>query len=87
MSIFLSQDDIKNIDAQETQKKILSAISQYVKEIAAKTGGMIEIDVFPATEENPEHGEPIFTTKSSFLKLIGSFEGPNDLSENHDRYL
>lgn len=29
---------------------------------------------------------PVFTQKSSFLELIGSFEGPEDLAEHHDRY-
>lgn len=30
---------------------------------------------------------PIFTEKSTFLKLIGSFEGPRDLAKNHDAHL
>lgn len=29
---------------------------------------------------------PVFTRKSGFLRLIGSFEGPEDLAEHHDRY-
>ncbi|HHY38025.1 MAG TPA: AbrB/MazE/SpoVT family DNA-binding domain-containing protein [Clostridia bacterium] len=30
---------------------------------------------------------PVFTEKSSFLNLIGSFEGPRDLARNHDSHL
>lgn len=30
---------------------------------------------------------PVFTEKSSFFDLIGSFEGPRDLARNHDSYL
>lgn len=30
---------------------------------------------------------PVFTRESSFLQLIGSFEGPEDLAERHDRYV
>jgi AbrB family looped-hinge helix DNA binding protein len=30
---------------------------------------------------------PAFTPDSPFFSLIGSFSGPEDLAENHDRYL
>ncbi len=30
---------------------------------------------------------PVFSQKSSFFGLIGSFEGPRDLAEKHDGYL
>lgn len=30
---------------------------------------------------------PAFTPESKFFSLIGSFSGPEDLAENHDRYL
>lgn len=30
---------------------------------------------------------PVFTERSSFFNLIGSFEGPRDLAKSHDRYL
>ncbi|MCR4418657.1 MAG: AbrB/MazE/SpoVT family DNA-binding domain-containing protein [Clostridia bacterium] len=30
---------------------------------------------------------PAFTFESPFFDLIGSFSGPEDLAENHDRYL
>ncbi|MCL4515927.1 MAG: AbrB/MazE/SpoVT family DNA-binding domain-containing protein [Firmicutes bacterium] len=32
-------------------------------------------------------GIPVFSKKSSFFDLIGSFEGPRDLAEKHDSYL
>ena len=37
--------------------------------------------------EIKENRSPVFTTESSFLNLVGSFSGPQDLAENHDRYL
>lgn len=30
---------------------------------------------------------PIFSEKSTFLELMGSFEGPPDLADSHDKYL
>ncbi|GAB6274810.1 MAG: hypothetical protein STSR0004_16750 [Peptococcaceae bacterium] len=38
-------------------------------------------------KEVKEDRLPIFTPESSFFNLIGSFSGPEDLAENHDRYL
>lgn len=30
---------------------------------------------------------PVFTERSSFFDLIGSFEGPRDLAKSYDSYL
>lgn len=30
---------------------------------------------------------PVFSEKSNFLSLIGSFEGTENLAEDHDKYL
>lgn len=38
-------------------------------------------------KEAREDGLPVFTPGSSFFALVGSFSGPEDLAENHDRYL
>lgn len=86
MSIYLNKDDIQNIDSVATQQKILTAISQYVKEIANTQTSAIEIDIFPTAKEQ-ESNSALFTKNSSFLNLIGSIEGPPDLAENHDHYL
>jgi hypothetical protein len=83
MSVFLNRDEIKNIDSMETQQKILAAISKYIKEIAPAAES-IEIDIFSTPEKNTN---PVFTKESDFYKMMGSFEGPSDLAENHDHYL
>ena len=80
MSVFLNRDEIKSIDSSATQRKILDAVAKCVKELGA-TAEAIAIDIYPATEE------PVFTKDSSFFKLIGSFEGPANLAEDHDHYL
>lgn len=74
MSVFLTREEIKNIDSTETQQKILAAISKYIKELAP---------AFPTPKKNTN---PVFTKESSFYQMIGSFEGPADLAENHDHY-
>ncbi|MEW6572196.1 MAG: AbrB/MazE/SpoVT family DNA-binding domain-containing protein [Bacillota bacterium] len=30
---------------------------------------------------------PVFTPESGFFNLVSSFSGPEDLAENHDRYI
>jgi hypothetical protein len=86
MSIFLNRDDINNIDSEKTQRKILAAISEHIKEFAAITPEIIEIDVFPVTGDQLEKAV-MFTKNSGFLDLVGSFDGPPDLAKGHDNYL
>jgi AbrB family looped-hinge helix DNA binding protein len=38
-------------------------------------------------KELKEEGWPVFTPESTFFSLMGSFNGPEDLAANHDRYL
>ena len=80
MSVYLNQDDIKNIDSAETQQKILQAVSKCIKEVAV-TAKAVEIDIYAAPET------PVFSKESPFFQMIGSGSGPADLAENHDRYL
>ncbi len=37
--------------------------------------------------KNIDEEFPVFSSDSTFFKLFGSFEGPEDLAENHDSYL
>ena len=80
LSIYLNQDDIKNIDSAETRQKIIEAVSKCVKEVAV-TAQAIEIDIFAAPTT------PVFTKESTFFQMIGSGNGPSDLAENHDQYI
>ena len=84
MSVFLTNDDIKNIDSKATQQKILKAVSQAVKDVG-NTAEAITIDIYPTNANSkPSHA---FDQNSSFYTLIGSVEGPSDLAENHNHYL
>lgn len=66
LSILLTKDDIARIDSEEIQRKIMNAISESVKEIAATTAQAIalEIDILPTS--NTSETLPVFNQNRPF---------------------
>lgn len=80
-SIVQSTSDISQTLAK-TVEKVSIDITKSLKETAATSNiEKVKVEVFPVKDVK------IFTDKSSFLDLAGSFSGPKDLAGNHDRYL